>query len=138
MNFIRKQLLLLLTLIFLVACKSEEPVPAPSILGEWAFIETSTEIVSENPDNITVQVPNPSDLTWTFLVTDSILITQNGNSYKEQYDYDAALMTLKISDSVYNVLELRQDSLKLRILTQVAPFSAATIDFYIYYSLLRQ
>ncbi len=136
MNFIRKQLLL--TLIFFVACKSEEPGPTSLILGEWTFIETSTEIVSENPDNITVQVPNPSDLTWTFLVTDSVLITQNGISYKEQYDYDAALMTLKISDSVYDVLELRQDSLKLRILTQVAPFSAVTIDFYIYYSLLRQ
>ncbi len=133
------KLIFLSLVILLISCDDrEEPTPEElvepiTIIGKWFFTETSNELISKN-DDVEIKLPNPniSNLEWTFLDNDSLLVLNQDTTFMTWYNYDTANMRLEVDNGFYDVLQHTDDSLNLRFFTNIT-----IAEFYTYFQLTR-
>ena len=121
----------------LISCSGDEELlpeePVSPILGKWVLNESRQEILS-NPNNVSLEFADQSGLEWTFFDNDSLLVEDMDTVFTLWYQYDTTDNVLRFENGYYDILSLDQDSLNLRILTEL---DFVPIEFYTYFDWLR-
>lgn len=120
MNLQQKTFLpvLLMIMICIIACDEESgqppvvPRPFQRFWENGFFTESSVEIPSiPEQAEVTISAPDVTDLKWTFLENDSVLLEGRDTTWTNWYYYDTATLQLQFANGSYDILKFDEDSL---------------------------
>lgn len=123
-------ILIVLWLGVMISC-NDEPEEGSLIYRKWKFVEAGVQVLTD-PSQIEVTPPNITDLYWTFLRNDSLMVESPAITSVIWSQFDPSNMRINFENEYfYEVLKLTTDSLNIRHYEDLGAY-----DFYILFKLV--